>query len=614
MQQPTFRQRLALRLEGYPLLRTLVLDTAFFWAVMLIAVVVIGLGVGIPKVWRTTPENFSRATIRVSLIDLVQAWSLSRAARRSDAVGEYDRAMLALRGAVVNNLGDPNLHRAMLRHLRDVPEARPDQAILALFSSSWLLALSQTNITDLELSSDVLEKYGLPAYALEILGEAAQGNDPSLSPVRARCLFAAGRVEEFLSLWRTHPEWGKEMRMRLYHDAWQAGWDSGVVAIDALQRLRDSVGLPGNDGLTAARLLLVAAVRKGGPADAAVGIERLQASHAASVAQHALYWRFLASVGEFDQARAKAKAYGGEPRLAMEAAAYAEALAALGLRDEAIDYLEKNLPKFQTHPAVWEAYLSILVDARRWNDVRRAAAEAQRQAASFETTRILAMFAQYRAEVGENREHTADGIADKLASARILDNGTALTIARSLMRDGRAAPALKILQAKRPDLRDEKVYWQAVFSAALSVHDVEALRESSIELLRLAPNDPVALSNRAAMLIAVEQEPAEALEITFRLVTEYPHVAAFQINHAFALLLNRRVEEAWGILGGVDANRLDRQAASAYHLAMTEALNARGEFREALAESDKVQPGLILPPQAERLERLRRELRTRTGS
>lgn len=615
MEIPTFRQRLALRLEGFPLLRTLVLDTAFFWAFCLVLAAVLALAVAAPKVWRTTPRGFSRASIKVSLIDLAQAWSLTRSARKAQAHGDFERAILALRGALVNNLGDPRSHRAVLSLLLEAPEARPEHSILVLFSTSWLLPLGRTNLADLELAADTLEKYSLSAYSLVTLESAVHGNDPALAGVRARSLFAGGRVEEFLALWRTHESaWKSDPRMRLYHDAWVAGWSTGVPAIDALQRLRAATREEGNPGLTASRLLLKAGVRRGGPDDVAIAIERLEKAHSASILQQATYWGFLASVGRLDEAREKALAYREQPRLASDAAEYGAALAALGLRDEAIKYLEDNLGHFQTQAAIWQAYLSILLDARRWNDIRRAVANVQTQAASFETTRILALFAQYRAEVAEGRDYTADDFARQLASARILDNGTALTVARALTRDHRADSALEILRGKRADLADETVYWKEVFSAALEARNLETLREASIELLRLTPNDPVALSNRAAILIALGEEPLEALEITFRLVMDFPKAPAFRINHAFSLMLNKRTDEAWEMLRQLDPTRLDRQAASAFHFAMAEVLSARGDFSGALAEAEKVQPGMILPPQVERLTQLRRELRTKTGS
>jgi predicted Zn-dependent protease len=585
------------------------IDPAFLWVFLAIGIFVGGLAAALPKFWQTTPDDFSKGTVRVSVVDLIQAWSLSRSAARAEARGDFEAALLARRAALINNLGNPRLHRSLLTHLQIVPEARPENVILVLFSSSWLLSLTETNLSDLGLTTDLLEKYRLPEYGLHMLHESPHGNDPALAPIRARCSLSAGKAPEFAALWRTYESvWDDDPRQKLYHDAWTAGWESSAGSIEAMFRLKEALQDPGNPGLTAARLLLLAGARRGTPDDLAMALARLESGRAASVAQHAIYWRFLASVGRFEEASEKARAYSSTPRLSTDAAEYALVLAALGMRDEALGFLDTNLSHFATDPGIWEVYLALLIDARRWNDVRRAAAHAQVQTASFETVRILALFAQYQAEVGEDRRHTADGIANELASARILDNAIALTIAQVFLRDDRGQAALKLLRGKQPELSDEPKYWQTLFTAALHQKDVDALRESTTELLRLLPDSPVALSNRAAMLLVLEEDPTEALEITFRLVNRYPGVPAFQINHAFSLLLNRRIEDAWTLLESLDPSRLDRQAAAAFRLARTEALFARGAYAAALEESAMVPRGLILPPQVERLEKLRREL------
>lgn len=619
MEPPSFRQRLALRLEGYPLLRTLVLDTAFFWAFALSTATAFGIALAVPKIWRTSPDSFSRATIKVSLIDLAQAWSLARAARKAEAAGNYDQAMQAWRGAVANNLADPGLHRGLLRYLRSAPVAPGENVMIGLFSSAWLLALAHTNAQDARLAAAVLEKYHLPEIALEILKGAPAAPDLKQSPEFACSLLSAGRADAFQERWTDREsEWKQDPRMQLYHDAAVAGWEGGTAGIEAFLRLRQALRSPDDLGLTAARLLLLAGSRRGTPEDTQLALVRLQEARAASVRDYAVHWHFLASLGRFAEAKALAldfvNQFGRGLRLPSDAAEYARTLAAFGLRAEAVSYLQENLGRFVANPAVWETYLSILIDARRWSEVRQAAAEVRTRTASFETARVLGIYAEYRAEVAEDRQGIADRVAGELVRTRILDGALALRIAADLIRDHRADRALELLQAKRQDLSDSVPYWQVVFQAGMSLRDVPALTESSEEMLRLSPNDPVALSNRAAMLIVLQEHPTEALEITFRLLSSYPGVAAFQVNHAFSLLLNNRAEDAWNLLQKVNLLRLDRQAESAYYLALAEAQNARGAYPEALAAAERVQPGLILPPQVARLTALRRELRARVGS
>lgn len=611
----TFRQRLALRLEGYPLLRTLVLDRPFFYAFTLAVGLSLLIAISVPKKWQTTPEGFGRARIRVSLIDLAQAWSLARTARAEERAGHVNLALQSWRGALVNNLGDPDHHRGLLELLRNTAEARSDQVIPALFSTSWLLALTRTNEPSLGLCLEVLEKYRLPDLALRILEDSGLADSPALQPSRARCLLSTGKHDDFQKLWAAHADtWSHDTRQRLYHDAWLAGWETGSPSIEALVRLKAALALPGNLGTTAARLLILVAPRKGVPEDLALAVDRLDKDQASAVTQHAAYWRFLAAAGRFDEAKLRAREYRTAPRIPTDAADYAATLASLGLRNEAVEFLTENLARFQNNPTLWEVYLAILGDARRWTEVRRAAAFVRTETASFETARILGIFAEYRAEVAERRDHSADELASHLASARILDNDTALRIAAEFLRDQRPAPALALLKAKERDMPDRMAYWQAVLSAAFAAHDLPSLDRSSTEMLRLAPGNPIALSNRAAMLLAFEKEPAEALEITFRLVNEHPEVSPFRINHALALLLAGRVPDAWEQISGLDPTRLERQASSAYYFALARVQMAREDWDAAAAAAEKVQPGLLLPPQVEALKKIRLALNRRTGA
>ncbi|MCC6232853.1 MAG: hypothetical protein IT580_09435 [Verrucomicrobiales bacterium] len=609
MENLTYRQRLALKLDGHPLLRTLVLDPAFSAAFLGLVLCGLGVAVGIPKVWRTTPEGFAKATIRVSLIDFVQAWSLARNARIQALAGKDELAFQTWRAALINNLGSPTLHRGLLEFLRSTPQAPPDHAMSGLLSASWLLALGGTNASDLTLSADVLEKFRLPLVALEWLDTLTEAS-PELDAARARCLLSAGQADAFDRAWSQHATaWASDPHMQLYRDAWVAGWDSGSASLEAMLRLKTALQQPGTQGLTAARLLLRSAARQGVAEDLELALARLQQGQADAVSEHVLYWRYLVSMGRFEDARRQAKALPTSPRLAFDAAEYAAALASLGLREEALAYLGNAIPRFQAHPGVWEVYLAILGDSRKWNEIRSAAAQVRGQTATFETARILGSFAEYRADVAENRRVSADEHARQLASARILDNRLALRIASELVRDGRAGPAVKLLQGKRGEMSDLPSYWFALFSAAMGARDLPILVESSAELVTRLPRDPIALSNRAAVLLAVERKPSEALEITLQLITSHPDSEPFRINHAFALLLNGRTDEAATLLERINPSRLETQAASAYFLALAEIHWARQNWRAADDVLPRIQPGYLLPPQVDRLEELRRGVR-----
>ena len=66
--------------------------------------------------WTVSPPGF-KPVLKVSGLDLVQAWSLKRSALKAAAAGKDDDAAYAWQAAIANDAADPDLFRGSLRHL-----------------------------------------------------------------------------------------------------------------------------------------------------------------------------------------------------------------------------------------------------------------------------------------------------------------------------------------------------------------------------------------------------------------------------------------------------------------------------------------------------------------
>src|SRR5437763_1849751 len=115
MAVPT-KEELGAKLLDYPLLRQLVFERWFRLAFGLFVLVFVFLGLFLPKMWKTSKPGFV-PVIKVSGLDLVQAWSLKRTAVKASAAGRFEEANLAWQGALANNRADPDLVRGALRNL-----------------------------------------------------------------------------------------------------------------------------------------------------------------------------------------------------------------------------------------------------------------------------------------------------------------------------------------------------------------------------------------------------------------------------------------------------------------------------------------------------------------
>ena len=64
----------------------------------------------LPKIWTVTPDGFL-PVVRISGLDLVQAWSLRRSAEKLEKQGQLADCMVAWRAAGFNDPGSPELAR-----------------------------------------------------------------------------------------------------------------------------------------------------------------------------------------------------------------------------------------------------------------------------------------------------------------------------------------------------------------------------------------------------------------------------------------------------------------------------------------------------------------------
>jgi len=600
------RSTVSSRLSRRFLLLKILHEDRPFAVVMVLA---LSLGVlvllGVPRLWKTTPTSFPFGEIRVSALDLVQAWSLSRAARRAEAAGQDEAALLSWRGALVNNMADAKLHRGVLGFLQRLPQARPDRTLFAIRSASWVVALSRTNLTDLALIGEVMERYGRPRVALAWMAGIALDQDPALEKARAKCLLSAGRWEAFADRWRAHGAgWKEDPILSLYQDAWLGTTDDRTAGLEATGRLKEALGVEGERGLTAARLLILVAAVKGQVDDLGRALETLEVRGSASAAQHGHYWKALEASGRGDEARRLALAYDQVPSDPEMAAMQWRAMRDIGLPTEALALAEQNHDRYGNDLETWRTYFDLLLDSQRWSETIRAAANARLKAARQEPLHVEALFAEYRAASGEGRKTDEARLAQDLAGVRVAEPEAVIRISSTLRNRDRGVEALRLLQAHEPVFRDSAAYWAEVFSLGLLEKDLETLRRSAGELSRIEPRSIAWANNRAALLLITGEDPAEALRLTLAGLARHPGSSTLRINHVMALLAAGRAAEAERTLQSLVSSKLSKEVLANFELAMAETHLALGRKPEALETAGRVDRSQLLSPQLERLDRI----------
>lgn len=167
------KRNLTRRLIYSPFLKMLVLLFWFRVVVLGMAAVLVAGVIMVPRLWVVTPPGFL-PRVKVSLLDKVQAAMLKRSAERAMARQDYDGAYDAWRNAFGNNQGDPDLTRGLIRCIMAPDPMVENRLPIGVQAADWLLRLTQTNRTDVELVTSFYDKAQLYELAGLLLGPLTQ--------------------------------------------------------------------------------------------------------------------------------------------------------------------------------------------------------------------------------------------------------------------------------------------------------------------------------------------------------------------------------------------------------------------------------------------------------
>jgi predicted Zn-dependent protease len=124
------------------------------------------------------------------------------------------------------------------------------------------------------------------------------------------------------------------------------------------------------------------------------------------------------------------------------------------------------------------------------------------------------------------------------------------------------------------------------------------LMETASNYWRLRPKDAAAINNYAYTLLVFRQQPEDAITLTLGLVRDHPRDVDMQLNHAAALALNDRVQEADDILKRVNPNELKPALAAQYYLTRLEVYWKTKRPDLARSTAARIDPGQLYPVQA----------------
>jgi hypothetical protein len=574
----------------------------------LVAMVLLGLVVALllPKIWNVAPAGWTQE-IRISGLDMLQAWSLSRTAERQERAGKPDAALYSWGAALANYPTRPALCRG---YLRTALVATNDLKLMrtAVGQADLLLRLTGTNQADVELAARVLDRFDLPQAVLAVVRGHTNALSPELQRAAARALFDIGAYPAFVARWQTNQAVLEVDPGLVLRHSWLREVSSrGDEAVAARQQI-ETAARAGTNRIIANRLLLLAAVNRGNGVGAQDALNALVELKADRLRDHAALWRLLCATGRATEAGTLIQAYQGQPTSVDEAAELFDLAMASEQTQRAEAVLAWSLEQRGYTTQMVSRWAAVLRRKEAWADLRQLGLDIRLRPYVSPTLQAYSHFVEGQALLGEQNVEQAQAAFERLGEFDYDDPRFALGMAGQLVQTGHSRAALPLLARLESKLAGSPDYWLVLTTAAVAEKNSVLLLRSAEKLYTLDTNNVLAASNYAAALAVQGTKPELTLQLTTELVNRFPEAAMMNINHADALLLNSRVSEAREHLGRVDLGKLAGAELREYQFIAFKAATLaqdRAAATNLLAQVDRSQ---LMPPQRIWLEAAERNL------
>jgi len=573
-------------------------DPLFRWAFVGLMLLLVTLGVILPKVWIMTPKGFT-PVVRISGLDMLQAQSLMRTARKHEAAGRNGEAMQAWTSAVVNNPAELDGVRGLLRAFVAGGAVEPRSLATAVGQCNWLLKLGGTNAADVELVARVCVKGDMPEVVVRLLSDSNHPLTSLGAAMLGEAYFELGRMAAFDELWLRHEaELALDPRLRLYRAAWAAAWGPSGGVRDGIRILEEGVlDRDVREHALQLKLLVHGQQQDLGAFESAFA--DLQGLRGDRLEDHVRRWVLLDHAGRHDEAVALAHAYALPPKTSIEARLLLDVWARLGLHELIVGFAREQLGAFSSARSLWQQVGRLLIAAKRWEDLRTIAVELRANARLVGDLAGYSHFLEGVAEHGLERRSRALDSFPRMMADLPEDPVLNVELAGTLRRLGYPEFAQEIIRRQEAALGGRADYWQNLAHASHEARDAETLLAACERGYQLAPDNISAANNYAAALLIHRRDPAEAIRITVQVLAKAPDSGLARVNHALALAQMGRISDARQALKAVDPGRLSSEEKTYWNLGRFECAVADQNRDEALELIAGIELRYLFPPQVD---------------
>jgi len=581
---------------------TFAYDRWFRWT---LAVFVVGLGSGLLFIAKihvaSTPEV--KPPYRISYLDRVQARSLIRSAQAQADKGAIRESLIAWQSAAANNPANLDIFRGTLRTLLTQSSIPKDQLRIGYTASRELLKRTGTNLSEFPLVARFNSTARLHELNIELLRPLGSNQTAVTTRYFAEALFQTGAMDEFGAFYQSHTaELSAVPELGLLIAAWKAAWGppAGMQsARDQLVTARKSL----STGSEAARMLLKVAYRLDDIATYRDALGQLTERHEDQALDHVLFWNLLTQAGKRSEAIALAQTFGRSPENAPEAAGLAEVFDSLGMTRFAADFSLRQLPDFAYAPELWVTTAELFVKLEDWNQVRELAIRLRNEASLRSTMSGYSWYLEGLVDLRLNRPAAADENFAHVVESGFSQPRIAAKVAAQLRRLDRPKVALALMKQLEKEYGASALYWFDLASSAYESRDMETTTLATAKAYAMDPTNDLIANNHAAVLIATETKPDEALALTLNLVARKPRSVDLNINHCLALINAGRLSDAEARLLKISPIGLTHAEQSVLNFAWFRIHASRTNGTLARRDAAAIDRSQLMSPQIDRLER-----------
>jgi tetratricopeptide (TPR) repeat protein len=589
----------------------LIRDRKFRIAVGGALALIVVLSAILPRIWITCPLDCPTVA-RVSLIDLAEVPFLRRQAARAAERGDYPLALQKWGEALANSPCDLKANQGYFDALAAQPKPSIQWYNDGSRQTQFYMSATRSNANDVARVAGFFGAYGLYDQVFQWLPL----NDANLTPLgawrQAEALFESRQMEKFGRVWaRNESALAANGIAALYHQAWLAGWGPADQGRVARQQLEQAATNPPTH-LQALRLLLAVDVNNADLASYQSHLNRLADKHEERGRDRYEWWMLLDLCGKRTTAVQDVAKYTVAPATADDALMMVEVFRRLKLYDRVSQFAHEDLKLFADNPELWRAAAEAIMESDKWDDVRLFAAEIREQ---YGLKKSLAGYIPYMEGVAAYHQLHRPAALDSFAEAVTnlpSDRTLAFMMSAGMRQLGCDDPADRILDSIKGKDQELSAFLKGLHRSAWDARRDRVALAIARELYRINSKDPDNARLFSSALLAARKNPEDAVKITSELLGQTPGDPVAILNHADALVQNRRLAEAEEALRRLDNQSLGDRDRTVAQMARLELDLLQGRTQEAVAGLGRVEQRFLFPVEQEWISRQRYALRPKT--